>query len=168
MRKAISVEVIPESREQTAFNALIPGLPDLPSTSSPARTSMRLSPKSGTTSATVPMATKSRYSLRLGSLPSFQCPSLRRRCLNAMTRLKATPTPASSLKAKAQSERLGSSTARAPGRESGGSWWSVIMTSIPSSPARTTSSLSDMPQSTVIRSLQPPDARFLNPSALSP
>ena len=52
-------------------------------------------------------------------------------CANAWDTLNATPTPANSLNGYLLSFLLLSTTANALGISSPGSWWSVIITSIP-------------------------------------
>ena len=70
--------------------------------------------------------------------------------LIACANLKATPTPASSLKGYLLSFILQSTTASASGKVSAGSWWSVTIVSIPNVFAYSISSFPVIPQSTVI------------------
>ena len=102
----------------------------------------------GTISEIVPIHTMSKYfKYSFSSKPNL--------IDNACITLKTTPTPASWLKGYSLSFLLASTTAIAFGKLSAGSWWSVIIISIPSEFAYSTSSIPEIPQSTVTISLKP-------------
>jgi hypothetical protein len=83
---------------------------------------MRLAPVSGTTSATVAMATRSNRALRLGSLRVANQPSSRSFLRSPMQRLKATPAAHRCLVGYSQPGWCGLSTATAGGSVGGTVW----------------------------------------------
>ena len=83
----------------------------------------RFSPTSGTTSARVPIAAIFTKAGSHASRPE--------RAQSACTTFNATPTPARCLSAYVQSRRFGLITASACGSVPSGSWWSVMMRSMP-------------------------------------
>src|SRR5918997_3760633 len=132
----------------TLTSAWMPGLATPPERPrfmclSPIVASARLSPTRGAMSTTVPTETRSSRRPNL-FLPSGS-PSSR---ATAQANFQATPTPA---RGSSGSHSFGSRTATAEsGGSSGGMWWSVTTTSIPSSLASATSRRLEMPQSAVM------------------
>ena len=86
----------------TSFIAFIPGHRVLATMPSPLFTRMRFCPRRGTLSATVPRATRSRYSFKSGSGFDLNQPLSRKLARMATARKNATPTPARSLNGKRQ------------------------------------------------------------------
>ena len=97
----------PSGMPHRFLRALMPGRHPWAIISSPLRTKIRFSSSIGTISAMVPRATRSRYCLRLGSWLFCQSRLSRSFVRSAITRLNATPTPASPLKGNGQSSCLG-------------------------------------------------------------
>ena len=100
----------------------------------------RFSPTSGTTSASVPMAaifTNAGSHARLAGLLAQRLDELERHADAGQV-----------LVGYGQSCRLGLTTASASGSSVSGSWWSVMIRSMPSSRARRAASAPRMPQST--------------------
>src|SRR5207245_795650 len=103
------------ARPAVSTSARTPVQCDSASSLSPWRTRMRFSPVSGTTSATVASATRSRkWSGRWGDSPNAGT--------SACASLNATPVPHRSFSSDGQSARRGSSTAEAGGSASPGRW----------------------------------------------
>ena len=97
----------------------------------------------GTISDIVPIHTISKYfKYSFGSSPNF----IDIACIS----LNTTPTPAKPLNGYVLSFRFGFIIQYAFGKFSACSWWSVIIVSIPNAFAKSTSSIPDIPQSTVI------------------
>ena len=167
IRKATcpAVGVSPSAKPAESSSALSPGLRTADRPFSPCLTRMRFSPASGTTSATVPIATSFRKDSSTRCRRSEGHSSDRN---NASASLKTTPTPHKFFSGYGQSSRFGLSTARAGGRAASGRWWSVTMTSMPSAPARATASAERMPVSALTSSLTPESAACSTTSTRMP
>ena len=127
------------STRAVAISARRPGRVVRARRRSPARTRPRFSSTSGTTSAIVASATRSRWaSSAAGSRPAW--------AKSAWASLKTTPVPDSSGNGYSDGRVH---TSGQSGRTSPGRWWSVTITSMPSSAARVTWSAAVIPQSTV-------------------
>ena len=108
----------PPSRA-TSIKAVRPGLSRRRSATRPLATKARLRPVSGTTSAIVPSATRSRKPKRSGSGRScVQNPRRRSSRLTATTVMNTRPTAASWPSPERSSSRLGLTTASATGKRS--------------------------------------------------
>ena len=140
------------SEPLTVLRAAMPGRAASASLSSPPRTRMRFCPPRRMTSASVPRATRSSTLSILKRRPVCGA----RAALTAAMRKKATPTPARWGQGMSSSgPRRGLQMASAGGSSGGGRWWSEMTTVMPSSRARATAAMSEMPQSTVSRMPQP-------------
>ena len=150
-------------RSHTSSRAWRPGCGERRSEERPAATSRRFCPRSGTTSQTVASATRPMASRRKPLSLTGSTPRPRSLSATAQASWKASPQPQRSCVPAPSSgpsaSTRGLTMATAGGTSSPGRWWSVMMTSRPSSTARRTGSMAVTPLSTVTATVTPSAAR---------
>ena len=124
----------------------MPRLPPRAATRRPCATKARLRPTSGTTSQTVPRATRSSQRRRSGSGALAKWPRARSARLSATIKRNVTPTAARWPSALSWSQRFGLITASAGGRRGSAAWWSTTITSWPRSAAMPSASNAVVPR----------------------